>query len=224
MATITHSAFGGPVNYSVTYLPDDAEGQVAGTIALMRRYVDEDAASPEIGRDVAEALGEPRGNLTDRQCIERVWAYVNGHLQFVPDQSLTNIFEAQDPAAPIVEALIRPVDMSVMCAGGNCQRVGDCDDHSMYAAALLKRLGIRCAFVTVAADPSAPGQMSHVYVAAYTRDGQRIPVDASHGPYCGWETPDYTRMEEWSCNQPSFMDLVGAGLLAYCLARSMGYL
>jgi len=230
LPTITHPAFGSaPVRYAVTYLPDDAEGQVAGTIELMRGYVREDADTDEIGNDVVRALGSEYQSvgadvspLTDKECISRVWKYVRNRMSFVEDDTLTNQFNHQDPEAPIVEALIRPVDLSVMGkAGGN--RVGDCDDHSMYVAAMLRRLGIRCAFVTVAADSQAPGQMSHVYVAAYTRDGQRIAVDASHGPYCGWETPDATRMQEWQVDKPGLLDMIGVGAIVYFAARQLGY-
>lgn len=223
MPAIEHPAFGGPVNYSVTYVPDDPDGQVAGTIALMCRYAKQDSQTAEIQRDALEAVGGSRDGMTDRQCIEAVWRYVNGRVSFVEDGQLTGFLDRQDPDNPAIEALIRPVDMAVMCEGSGCGRVGDCDDFSMYVAALLLALGIKCKFVTVAADSAAPDRMSHVYVAAYTRDGQRIPVDASHGPHCGWETPNATRIKEWTIG----VDLVGlvvVGLLAYGLAKYGGYL
>ena len=40
---------------------------------------------------------------------------------------------------------------------------GDCDDWSVIAAASVGALGFPHRFVTVAADPSHPGQPSHVY-------------------------------------------------------------
>jgi hypothetical protein len=73
----------------------------------------------------------------------------------------------------------------------------DCDGFAMYTAALLQAHGIRSSFVTVAADPEQPDRFSHVYVVAYTSDGERIAMDTSHGPYPGWEVGRYSRIEEW---------------------------
>ena len=77
-------------------------------------------------------------------------------------------------------------------------RLGDCDDFSMYAASLLTALDIPCNFVTVAGDESNPNIFTHVYVAAYP-NGERVVVDASHGPECGWEVYRPSgRKQEWA--------------------------
>lgn len=224
MSAIQHPSFGAePVQYRVDYLPDDAEGQVAATIDMMRRYVKEDYTKPEIQEDAFRAVNGERDSITDRECVERVYRFVNDRITFTEDTALTGLFEHQEPDMPIVEALIRPVDMSVMCSGGSCGRVGDCDDFSMTVAALLLALGIRCSFVTVAADSNNPGVMSHVYVAAYTQDGQRIPVDASHGPRAGWETANATRIQEWPLLS-GLGDIAVIGLVAFIAAKYGGYI
>jgi hypothetical protein len=95
----------------------------------------------------------------------------------------------------VIETIIRPIDMARYVDAG--MALGDCDDFSMYLAALLKANGVPCAFATVAADGEAPDQFSHVYVVAYP-DGQRLPLDASHGQYPGWETENrFGKYAEW---------------------------
>jgi hypothetical protein len=76
----------------------------------------------------------------------------------------------------------------------------------MLIAALLTAKNIRCRFVTVAADPSDGYQsFSHVYVAAYA-EGRRMPLDASHGSWPGWEVPlkAVGRIREWPVNDDSY--------------------
>jgi hypothetical protein len=107
---------------------------------------------------------------------------------------MSRTYEDGSPVTPIVEILIRPRDMYTM----QYARMGDCDDFSMYVAALLLALGIPCNFVTIAGDESAPHIFTHVYVAAYPVEGERIVVDASHGSYCGWEArKPGGRKQEW---------------------------
>lgn len=181
-----------------TYLPDDPDGQVAGTIALMRKYALEDSVTPQIQRDLREALGgvSPK-QLPQAEIVRRVFDYVKGRVSFVEDSGIAGMGGLNTTSdAPIVEVLIRPRDMAVMCENGGCRRLGDCDDFSMYTAALLGAAGVRCSYVTVAADRAEPDRFSHVYVAAYP-DGERVPMDTSHGPRPGWETGDATRMQEW---------------------------
>ncbi len=92
--------------------------------------------------------------------------------------------------------LIRPVDQAMLI-----ERMGagfeDCDGWELYAGCLLTALGIPCSLVTVSAEPREPYRYSHVYLAAYA-DGERIPIDFSHGPYPGWECPNTGRLREWA--------------------------
>lgn len=165
----------------------------------MQRLVAEDAASPGVQRDALEAIGGVDPNsLSSREKVERVFAYVKSRVSFTDDGVLAGSggFNEANPSAPVVEVLIRPKDMAAMCENGGCKRVGDCDDFSMYTAALLAALGIPSSFVTVAADQAEPDRFSHVYVAAYP-DGERVPMDTSHGPHAGWETDNVTRIQEW---------------------------
>ncbi len=211
MPVIEHPSFGGSVNYRVSVLPDDPDEQVADTIALMRRYVLEDA--PALAVEAQAALNAAPGESPEFA----VWRWVRSRVSFVDDLTTARPLGALD--APVVEVLIRPVDLSAMCANGGCRRVGDCDDFSMYVAALLVALGRRVSFVTVAADPVAPRQFSHVYVASYPPEG-RVALDASHGPSAGWETAHAWRRQEWPINHGhGLLLLLAAGAAAYVFSR-----
>lgn len=189
-----HPEFG-LVRYELHALPDLPDEQVAGTIALMRRYVLEDACSAPIQRQ-ARSIAASVASLSGPDLAQAVFSFVRSRVSFSLDESISSAFHAP-VSAPIIEALIRPVDMAVLCEDGGCRRMGDCDDFSMYVAALLLALGINCSFVTLAADPADPNRYSHVYVAAYTEAG-RIPIDASHGEKAGWEAENkYGKKKEW---------------------------
>ena len=121
--------------------------------------------------------------------LNRVWAHTKQNIKFQRDE-VTGEGIAGLPSDEVIETIIRPMDMATeIDAGGGA--VGDCDDFSMYVAACLKSLGIPCSFATIAADARDPEQFSHVYVVAYpmTVRGMRmrLPLDASHGEYPGWE-------------------------------------
>jgi hypothetical protein len=202
--SIYHPDLGRQVNYSVQSVPEDAAGQAAAVIGIMTDYALQDAASPEIIQDLQTISSHPQRDYTDvspeeaRQLIwiDSVWWHVRTRIRkFVSDEQSAAPIQPQYGDQPIVETLIRPRDMALYCSQGNCQ--GDCDDYAMYVACLLVALGIRCSFVTVAADASDADWFSHVYVAAYTPAGTRVALDASHGSYPGWEVANYWKQEEW---------------------------
>jgi hypothetical protein len=200
--TFSHPELG-VVRYSVQPVPDSGDGQTAAVINLMAIYAIEDSASPEVQQAVAEAQAE-FPNLSPE---EQVFRYVKRHVRFTYDEQTALPLQTwyEDP---IVETLVRPRDM--LALGPFAQ--GDCDDFSMLVASMLLAQGIDVAYVTVAVDPADPSQYSHVYVAAY-RDGHRIPIDASHGPHAGWETPEYYRRTEWPFGQLGIKKKLTAGLL-----------
>jgi hypothetical protein len=174
--------------------PDD---QVWPTIGLMKEYANQDSQCPEIQQEAQYIQQQAQGD--QKAMTQMVWQTTKGKIQFVRDEaaasSLEGFLSQTYYGAPVVELLIRPADMAKQEI-----RQGDCDDFSMYAAALLIALGIPCAFVTLAGDPTFPQNFTHVYVAAYP-NGERVVIDASHGSYCGWEAPrPYARKKEWSVN------------------------
>lgn len=215
IGAIYHPAFDGPVNYEVSELSDDPDTAVAQTTELMNKYVREDCGSPEILRDAAEASqsSDPLQITCD------AWRYVRERIGFVNDDVTAQPFSPLF-RIPIIETLVRPRDMATACSNGNCKRTGDCDDFSMYLACILKAHGIDSKFVTVAADDKDPSRYSHVYVAAYPA-GQRIALDASHGPYAGWEVENrFGKRHEWESGGGMLgAVLIGAAVLMGVLYR-----
>jgi hypothetical protein len=74
-------------------------------------------------------------------------------------------------------------------------KAGDCDDHSILMAALLRSLGYSVRFKTVAANSYVPNQFTHVYaVVLDKRTKQWIPLDTTVQPsFPGWEPPNIHR-------------------------------
>lgn len=187
---LRHPALG-QVKYAVTEVPTGGDGQTAAVIGMMSQYASEDSRHPIIIKEAQEAVA----SRPDLPPHEAVFYWVKSRIRFVRDEDTVTPWQ-EKTTSPVVEALIRPVDMAVMCEGGtSCQRIGDCDDFSMYTAALLLALNIPASFVTVAAGRESD-DYSHVYIAAYP-GGQRVALDTSHGPYPGWETAQARRIEEW---------------------------
>ncbi len=213
--TAVHHPDLGAVRYSTTYVSEDPDEQVAQVIGMMARYVREDAGTGAIGRDARIALREQRarGDGPVPNPASAVWEFIRGRLTFRSDDEIASPLGIDLSQAPLAEVLIRPVDMAMGARMGI--RIGDCDDYSMYAAALLKAMGIKAKFVTVADDPQDPLRFTHVYVAAYYPDGRRIPIDASHRQVgFGLYTDNVYRREEWD------IDTGGGGAVCRWLVMS----
>jgi len=198
----------GRVRYSITEVPEDPDGQVAATINLMRGYANQDAGSSLIKADVWKAYHSP-------DPLQDTWDYLSrssGRMSFVADEQTAKPLGSW---RPVVETLIRPVDQVVLS-----QPQGDCDDFSMYGAAHLLARGVKCSFVTVAADETEPTIYSHVYLAAYPPDGRRVAMDLSHGPALGWEVANrFHKRKEWPLDGSDLLVwavlIAGGSWLAY---------
>lgn len=153
--------------------------QTAETVGQMVRHVGGSLHHPAIRQAVRDADLDVPG-LPARERAERVFWWVKRHVRF-----------REDPLED--ELLIAPEALLAMP-----EPAGDCDDFSMLVAALLVAAGVQASFVTVAADQDDRSRFSHVYAVAWVEDG-RLPLDASHGPFPGWEAewqqPVYRRRE-----------------------------
>jgi len=203
-----------PLKATLERVPEDSDAQVAATIRRMCEYVNFDCQAGPIRYDAQSAIDrDPRNPLAG------IHSLVRDRLRFRKDEALTQPFEwmLKKPEQDyFVECLKRPIDVALEFHSTGVQVEGDCDDFSMYTAALLRALGIDCAFATVGANPDEPGIFSHVYVVAYWR-GARIPMDCSHGPCAGWEYAapgSGLRHCEWPIHDRASYGLVGLGFLA----------
>ena len=206
-------------------LSEDPDTQAGQVIDLMTQYAIEDAQSAPIRDDATRIMLTSSNPNDQRELAAGVWRFVNERVKFTRDQEIAQPFVDEMPTLkwnPVAEALIRPGEMSKLCAWDEtrCQRVGDCDDFSMWAASILYCMRVPCSFVTVAGDPEEPSRYSHVYVAAQVTKPQgkkeRVPIDASHGRFPGDEVPNrYGKRKEWPVEKRSALrDLIVPALFA----------
>lgn len=196
-----HPAFGRQVLFTSEPRPEpeDDELSTGQTISRMAQYVREDSRHPIIRRASYEATRGAAGDPRKEAAAIHTW--VRGRVRFVQDAELAGAAGWPEDA----EVLIRPVDLITMPDGQ-----GDCDDFSMLAAAMLRAVGIPAAFKTIAADGADPDLYSHVYVVALLPGGPLV-IDASHGPYAGWEARAVGKTRLWPIEEKRMRRLSGLG-------------
>lgn len=163
----------------------------AQTVALMRHLMDEALRDPSIIRLAKDIVrGVPAfDEMGEAQALYN-WVY-------------SNIRFTKDPVNK--EALYPPAELLKI-------RAGDCDDIAMLLGALLMALGYPARLITVSANPSDPGQFSHVYVEGEI-GGVWIPMDAARpDSVFGQAPPSYFRKRAWSLSDDSYQDLSGTGV------------
>jgi len=163
--------------------PDDNKA-TAQTVALMCKHIEGAATKDQATQSAARMAMGRYGNVALPPLKRRAWAawwYVKHLVKFIQDDTLlVSMLNERDQR----ELLISPAVMVRMS-----KPQGDCDDFTMMVCALLKALGVPFEIVTISADPHEPDSWSHVYAVAMVEDGERFPMDASHGKYPGWEVP-----------------------------------
>ena len=209
-----HPAFTAPVRYQSMPRPDDDEAATRDTISLMARLIREDAGSAPVRAAAADAAsGIPRDQV--QKLVAAVFWWIKRHVRLTPDAELARGIAGLASLPEETEVLIRPADILTSMR----QAQGDCDDFSMLAAAMLRALGIPAYLVTIAADPAAPGQYSHVYVVARTPQGE-IALDTSHGPRPAWSARAAGKSRKWEIDNvqrplgevaPWYIDLLKIG-------------
>jgi hypothetical protein len=207
-----HPDFGKPVPYKFESMPDDPDAQVKITVRRLIENALREYQSPIIEQCAAEALANGGGDP-----IQGVWAAVKPYIRFRQDYDIAQDLQVDDPRKrSIVETIIPPVAQAwlIKMRGAG---VGDCDCFTGYAIALLLALGVPTYMCTVSAEGERPWEFSHIYIVAYP-NGQRVPMDISHGPYPGWECPNLGRKREWPVSaealRPSLVSVIALAAAA----------
>jgi len=191
--------------------PDTATAQ---TILLMCGQVRESARdagretfadqAPMVGETARGAFGQFGGlsgydlarspELTARAVAESAFWWCKTFVRFVHHEF---IIRQRLGEAGHLQGLISPEVLVRMA-----KPEGDCAIFSECVAAFLTVFGIPYEFVTAAVNPSEPEVFSHVYLYAVLPDGSRLPLDASHGKYPGWQVPSahVSRRQVWDSN------------------------
>lgn len=169
--------------------PTDSDMSTAHTVALMTNHARNAAVSEQVLDARQEILEGLDTQASEKELISSVWDYIRGRVRFVQDETIVKqLFGVNDNQ----ELLITPERLLTMP-----QPMGDCDDFSTLCCSLLMSMGIKCEFVTIAADRDEPGKFSHVYCLATLPSGQQVTLDTSHGKYPGWESPEIYRKQVW---------------------------
>lgn len=174
----------------------------ARTIQIMCSHVAGSVSDPVVQSVARDAVRQFRGGpefaisgrdawQDSRAVASSVWWWVKSNLKFVHHSALLLAWFGEDQLQLLIspDVLLRSPRM-----------VGDCAIYSELVAALLVCNGVGYEFVTVAVNPAQPEIFSHVFVYAVMPDGRRIPLDASHGDYPGWQVPaaEVSRIQVWS--------------------------
>jgi hypothetical protein len=163
----------------------------AQTVDLMRQLVDQAITDQTFVRFAIDLVRNVPAH-DEMAEVQKVYAWV-----------LANIRFTKDPVDK--EKLYPPTELLQI-------RAGDCDDISTLISALVMALGYPARLVTIAADPNAPTEFSHVYAEAEVPPGSGnwISLDAARpGAQFGVEPPSYYRKRIWSLSDSSHQDVSG---------------
>jgi hypothetical protein len=141
----------------------------ARTLERMAQLAAADSRDPVLQR-IARALHTPAA----------IWQWVRDCVRYCSDAELARELGREGET----EVLVRPRDLL-----GMPEPKGDCDEHAMLCAALLLAAGHQASLRAIEV-PNERGSFSHVYAMCGS-----TALDASHGWYCGWESPHVRRMD-----------------------------
>ena len=157
--------------------PDPTEA-TAETVLYMCELIRDSLADGIVQRATLDA---DRFHPVTHRPWECVWWFAKHTVKFVHHQKL---LVAWLGAPDELQLLIRPDALLKMR-----EPKGDCAVYTTLICAMLDCCGLDWEICTVAVDPRQPGVYSHVYPRVILPNGRRVPMDASHGKYPGWEVP-----------------------------------
>ena len=177
--TVLHFPDGSSAPSQVRRYPlRDGDAGIARTVRTMRGFVEgsEGAINPQIRQS---ALNIVRGidSANKQGQIAAVLDWVKQNIEFRGEYN---------------ELLQTPLVTLQLGAG-------DCDDHAQLISALLKSLGFKTRFQTVAADAEDPQQFTHVYAEVQDpASGQWVALDSTvPKSYPGWRPENVYRSQGW---------------------------
>lgn len=180
---------------------------VEQTIDLMRRLVDDGVKDPFVNRTAINVLQQAGTSTYDPEgAAQALW-------QFVENFTFVN-----DPIGPYgPKETLRPARVILDV------RAGDCDDLAVVLCSLLGTIGMTTRLVTIAADPQAPAEFSHVYPEVQIGSAW-VPVDpARPNTQFGVAPPHHFRKEIWSLTDRHHASVKGMNFLNGVAAqRAMG--
>ena len=180
-------------------LSDDPDIATEQTVREMCRQIHEAAKDQLVQQSAVNAVRNFRGGpfwigagidpFSNAQCMaESCWWWCKHFLRFKHHGSMFEAWSSDlgDPRTKL-QLLIAP-DVLVRMS----RMEGDCAIYTMMLCAMLESLGVPFLIVTLAVDEMQPTIFSHVFVRAAGES-----LDASHGPYPGWQAPPEDIHREW---------------------------
>lgn len=167
---------------------------VTQTIDVIRKLVDDAVKDPKINVTAIEMVRGAADQFSRDAKAAAIYAAVANRWFYV-----------EDPVGPFgPKETLRPARALLQIWAG------DCDDASVLIASLLGTIGIPSRLVTIAADPSAPEEFSHIYPEAETFPGNWVPMDiARPGSAYGSAPARYFRKRIWSLTDHRYQDMNG---------------
>lgn len=165
-------------------LTGDPDTDTARTVAIMCDHIKGGAADPVVqqyAQQAAQQFAAVAGESGPGALAACAWWWCKTYIKFVHHESLLQKHLGE---AGHLQGLISPDALVRMS-----KPQGDCAIFTDMLCAFLRVFGIKYEIVTVAVNPREPSEYSHVFAYAVLPDGRRLPLDASHGDYPGWQVP-----------------------------------
>lgn len=175
--------------------PTSNEIATRDTIAHMRMLALRSAKHPLVQGAVVQAIANVPSESNAREFVVAIYDWMQAKIEFKDGDELMRELWGVHPGEAQLQ--ITPLRLLTMD-----RPKGACNDQSALLAAMLLNVpDIGVEFVTVGADPDNPERWSHVYVEAILLDGERMPLDVSHGPYAGWEEGRVSKRKVWKVRE-----------------------
>lgn len=161
----------------------------AETVQEMCRLIDAGSKDPEVNRlaiAIVHDSGVPEFNFEGER--RAIYTWFRQNIRFLRD------IEGKETLRSARETL--------------ANRMGDCDCQTIAMLALMKTIGQRVRIVTVATQPQAPDQFSHVFPEVRDERGRWIPIDAARKkPRYGLAPRGWFRRYGWDTETCQAVDL-----------------
>lgn len=184
---------------------------VEQTINLIREIVDDAVKDPVVNSTAIEFVRS--GGVTYAGSFSR-----DQKAQAIYNAVATRWTYVEDPVGPFgPKETLRPVRLLLQTFAG------DCDDATILIAALCGTIGIPCRAVTIAADPSAPREFSHIYPEVEVAPGRWVAMDVARpGSSYASAPARYFRKRVWDLESKQYADLAGLRGTCGCGGKCCG--
>jgi hypothetical protein len=176
---------------------------VEQTISVMRQLIDDAVKDPAVNDAAIMLIRGIADQFSRKAKAQAIYYGVSARF-----------FYAEDPVGPYgPKETLRPVRRLVGTRPDHTDGLwaGDCDDATVLICSLLGTIGIRSRIVTIAADPSAPDEFSHVYPEAEVAPGVWVCMDIARpgAAYGVAPTRSFRPPRIWCIDSGNYRDMNG---------------